>query len=89
MLEGMLIALVIAAVAQLPWLIWSLFSDRRDWRGGGGQPDEPTPPPIEPIFDWEGFEQQFRSFAGRSDSPSELGRGPASSPAEGPRAEEL
>jgi hypothetical protein len=65
MLEGMMIALVIAAVAQLPWLIYGLFTDRRDHRGGGGKADDqPAPQPIEPRFDWEQFEDGFRAYSG-------------------------
>ena len=65
MLEGMMIALAIAAVAQLPWLIFGVFSDRNDQRGGGGKGgDEPSPQPMEPSFDWEHFETRFRAYTG-------------------------
>jgi hypothetical protein len=65
MLEGMMIALAIAAVAQLPWLVFGLFADRKEGRGGGGRgDDQPAPPPMEPQFDWDGFEEDFRAYSG-------------------------
>ena len=64
MLEGMLIALAIAAVAQLPWLIYGLVSGDKDDRGGGGKSEPRSPEPLEPQFDWESFEQGFRAHTG-------------------------
>jgi hypothetical protein len=70
-LEGMLIAIVIAAVAQMPWLIWVWIRERPTGGGGGSAPSSrPPEPPLNSEFDWEGFEDGFRVFAG---SGSHLG----------------
>ncbi|HXY73225.1 MAG TPA: hypothetical protein VEM41_11825 [Actinomycetota bacterium] len=64
MQEGMLIGLVIVAVAQLPWLLWLLLREQPSGGGGGGtkRDDPPKAPPLEPQFDWDSFEDNFRAF---------------------------
>ena len=64
MLEGMLIGLVIMALAQLPWLLWLLLREQPAGGGGGGgtRRDEPPQAPLEPNFDWDSFEDHFREF---------------------------
>ena len=63
--EGMLIGLVIVAVAQLPWLLWLLLRDQPSGGGGGGtkRDEPPKAPPLEPQFDWDSFEDNFRAFS--------------------------
>jgi hypothetical protein len=66
MLEGMLLAIVIVALAQLPWLVWLFVRERPESGGGGGgtKRDEiPPQPPREPDFDWSSFEDDFRAYA--------------------------
>ncbi len=66
MLEGMLLAIVIMALAQLPWLVWLYVRERpRPGGGGGGSKRGQDPPqsPLEPSFDWDSFEDDFHSFA--------------------------
>jgi len=61
--EGMLIGLVIVAVAQLPWLLWLLFREQPSGGGGGGtRRQDPPKAPLEPQFDWDSFEDNFRAF---------------------------
>ena len=55
MLQGMLLAIVIVALAQLPWLVWLWVRERPQPGGGGGgtKRDEiPPQPPHQPDFDW-------------------------------------
>jgi len=63
-LEGMLIGLVIVALAQLPWLLFLLLREQPAGGGGGGgtRRDEPPQAPLEPHFDWDSFEDHFREF---------------------------
>ena len=64
MQEGMLIGLVIVAVAQLPWLLWLLFHDQPSGGGGGGtRRVDPPQAPLEPQFDWDRFEDNFRAYS--------------------------
>ena len=61
--EGMLIGLVIVAVAQLPWLLWLLFREQPSGGGGGGtRRQDPPKAPLEPQFDWDSFEDNFRAY---------------------------
>ena len=64
MLQGMLLAIVIVALAQLPWLVWLWVRERPQGGGGGGtKRDEiPPQPPQQPDFDWTSFEDDFRAF---------------------------
>ena len=64
MLQGMLLAIVIVALAQLPWLVWLWVRERPQGGGGGGtRRDEiPPRPPQQPDFDWNTFEDDFRAF---------------------------
>ena len=51
MLQGMLLAIVIVALAQLPWLVWLWVRERPQTGGGGGgskRDDGPPPPPRQP-----------------------------------------
>ena len=66
MLEGMLLAIVIAALAQLPWLVWLFVRERPQPGGGGGgskRGQDPPQSPLEPSFDWDAFEDDFHSYA--------------------------
>jgi hypothetical protein len=66
MLEGMLLAIVIVALAQLPWLVWLSVRERPEPGGGGGgskRGQGPPLSPLEPSFDWDSFEDDFHSFA--------------------------
>ena len=64
MQEGMLIGLVIVAVAQLPWLLWLLLRDQPSGGGGGGtKREDPPKAPLEPQFDWDSFEDNFRAYS--------------------------
>ena len=66
MQEGMLIGLVIVAVAQLPWLLWLLLRDQPSGGGGGGtKREDPPKAPLEPQFDWDSFEDNFRAYTQR------------------------
>ena len=61
--EGMLIGLVIVAVAQLPWLLWLLFREQPSGGGGGGTKRvDPPKAPLEPLWDWDRFEDNFRAY---------------------------
>jgi hypothetical protein len=64
MLQGMLLAIVIVALAQLPWLVWLWVRERPQGGGGGGTPRDEIPPqpPQQPDFDWTSFEDDFRAF---------------------------
>jgi hypothetical protein len=65
MLQGMVLAIVIVALAQLPWLVWLWVRERPQQGGGGGgtKRDEiPPQPPQQPDFDWTSFEDDFRAF---------------------------
>jgi hypothetical protein len=65
MLQGMLLAIVIVALAQLPWLVWLWVRERPQSGGGGGgtKRDEiPPQPPHQPDFDWDSFEDNFRAY---------------------------
>jgi hypothetical protein len=65
MLQGMVLAIVIVALAQLPWLVWLWVRERPQQGGGGGgtRRDEiPPQPPQQPDFDWDSFEDDFRAF---------------------------
>src|SRR5438067_1854371 len=71
MLEGMLLAIVIIALAQLPWLVWLYVRERPQPGGGGGgskRGQDPPHSPPEPSFNWDAFETDFRAFA-RSPGP--------------------
>lgn len=87
MLEGMLIAVVIAAVAQMPWLVWVWIRERPTGGGGGGaaSSSRPPEPPLDSEFDWERFEDGFRVFAGSGPqlSGTDLGTQPPRSETEG------
>ena len=67
MLEGMLLAIVIVALAQLPWLVWLFVRERPQPDGGGGggskRGQDPPQSPLEPSFDWDAFEDDFHSYA--------------------------
>ena len=66
MLEGMLLAIVIVALAQLPWLVWLFVRERPQPGGGGGgskRGQDPPQSPLEPSFDWDAFEDDFHSYA--------------------------
>jgi hypothetical protein len=67
MLQGMLLAIVIVALAQLPWLVWLWVRERPQTGGGGGgskRDDGPPPaPPVDPGVDWDSFEEDFRAYA--------------------------
>jgi hypothetical protein len=85
-LEGMLIAIVIAAVAQMPWLIWAWIRERPTGGGGGSGPsNRPPEPPLNSEFDWEGFEDGFRVFAesGSQVRGSDSGAQPSTSRTDG------
>jgi hypothetical protein len=66
MLQGMLLAIVIVALAQLPWLVWLWVREKPQAGGGGGGSKRdggpPPAPPVDPGIDWDSFEEDFRAY---------------------------
>jgi hypothetical protein len=93
MLQGMLLAIVIIALAQLPWLVWLWVRERPQTGGGGGGSKRdggpPPAPPVDPGVDWDSFEEDFRAYTAwtRWTTPVENGTRASTTPDTGDRTD--